>query len=201
MHQSMNSHQLDLKQLRRQLRYKRRHLDCFQQRQAAQAVLNRLRRHPKLRTAQKVGLYLDAFGEIATTGLIELCFQQHKEVYLPKICNMNQHLLWVKISRQQFYARRFSLHRLGMLEPQQRGIAVQYLDVLFMPLLACDRTGMRLGMGGGFYDRTLCKSDHRPYRLGLAHDFQRLDFILPHQAWDQPLHALCTPQHYQYFNT
>ncbi|WP_227539792.1 5-formyltetrahydrofolate cyclo-ligase [Acinetobacter sp. MB5] len=195
----MNTHHLDLNKLRRQLRQQRRRLDCFQQRQAAQAVLNRLRYHPTIRKSKKIGLYLDAFGEIPTTGLIELCFKLNKEVYLPKICNMNQNLFWVKISRQQFYTRRFAMHRLGMLEPQQRGIAVQHLDVLCMPLLACDTTGMRLGMGGGFYDRTLAKTKQRPYRLGLAHDFQRLNFILPHQAWDQPLHALCTPHHYQVF--
>jgi 5-formyltetrahydrofolate cyclo-ligase len=113
---------------------------------------------------------------------------------------MNQHLLWVKISRQQFYTRRFAPHCLGMLEPQQRGIAVKHLDVLCMPLLACDIKGMRLGMGGGFYDRTLSHAQHLPFRLGLAHDFQRLNIVLPHQPWDQPLHALCTPQSYQYFN-
>ncbi|MHA3051236.1 5-formyltetrahydrofolate cyclo-ligase [Acinetobacter sp. ANC 4640] len=191
---------LDLQQLRRELRRKRRRLTCFQQRQAAQAVLSHFRRVPAIQKAKKIGLYLDAFGEIATKGLIEYCFKLNKEVYLPKICNMNQHLRWVKISRQQFYTRRFAPHRLGMLEPQQRGIAVQHLDVLCMPLLACDIKGMRLGMGGGFYDRTLSQAQHHPFRLGLAHDFQRLDIVLPHQPWDQPLHALCTPKSYRHFN-
>lgn len=194
------NHALNLQQLRRELRRKRRRLTCFQQRQAAQAVLSRFRRIPEIQKAKKIGLYLDAFGEIATQGLIEYCFKLNKDVYLPKICNMNQHLLWVKISRQQFYTRRFAPHCLGMLEPQQRGIAVKHLDILCMPLLACDIKGMRLGMGGGFYDRTLSHAQHLPFRLGLAHDFQRLNIVLPHQPWDQPLHALCTPQSYQYFN-
>lgn len=194
------NHALNLQQLRRELRRKRRRLTCFHQRQAAQAVLSRFRRIPEIQKAKKIGLYLDAFGEIATQGLIEYCFKLNKDVYLPKICNMNQHLLWVKISRQQFYTRRFVPHCLGMLEPQQRGIAVKHLDVLCMPLLACDIKGMRLGMGGGFYDRTLSHAQHLPFRLGLAHDFQRLNIVLPHQPWDQQLHALCTPQSYQYFN-
>lgn len=197
----MNTAAIDLKQLRRDLRRQRRQVNIFQQRQAAQAILKHLRRSPMLHQSQKVGLYLDAFGEIATKNLIEYCFKLGKQVYLPKICNMNQHLHWVKISRQQFYSRRFALHRLGMLEPQQRGVAVQHLDMLCMPLLACDVTGMRLGMGGGFYDRTLAKAKQRPYRLGLAHQFQKLACVLPHQAWDQPLHALCTPESYQCFKS
>ncbi len=41
-----------------------------------------------------------------------------------------------------------------------------------MPLLACDTHGTRIGMGGGYYDRTLASAPQHPYRLGIAHDFQ-----------------------------
>lgn len=45
-----------------------------------------------------------------------------------------------------------------------------------MPLLMFDVHGTRVGMGGGFYDRTLYKK-YRPFRLGLAYDFQQVDTI------------------------
>ena len=67
------------------------------------------------------------------------------------------------------------------------------LDLLVMPSLACDEFGTRIGMGGGFYDRTLANSPRKPYRLGLAHDFQFLNIQLERQTWDQPLDALLTP--------
>ncbi len=180
--------------LRKSLRQQRRQLSLFEQKQHAIKVLQRLYRFPPLQSAQKVGVYLHAFGEVATDQLIEYCLQHNKAVYLPIVCQMNQQLRWVKISQQQFRSKRFSRHRLGMLEPQTgRGIHVSHLDLLIMPLLACDHAGTRMGMGGGFYDRTLASAPFRPYRLGLAHDFQLTRENLQRNPWDQPLHALITP--------
>lgn len=181
--------------LRRNLRKQRRQVSIFQQRQAEQRVLNRLIELPEFQQATKIGVYLHAFGEIHTRKMIEYCFKQHKAVYLPMICNMNQKLVWVAISSSQYRNRRFSHHRLGMQEPMaSRGAAVTALDLLLMPLLACDHCGTRIGMGGGFYDRTLAQAPHPPYRLGLAHDFQLVSEQLPREQWDQPLDALLTPR-------
>ncbi|NUG02992.1 5-formyltetrahydrofolate cyclo-ligase, partial [Acinetobacter oleivorans] len=143
---------------------------------------------------------LHAFGEVHTDLIIKLCFQKNKQVYLPMICSMNQRLVWVKISRNQYLNRRFSHHPLGMKEPMAtRGKHVSKLDLLLMPLLACDQYGTRIGMGGGYYDRTLASAKHKPYRLGIAHQFQFIEHTLKRQSWDQPLDALLTPQHIYYF--
>ena len=186
---------LELKTLRKQLRQQRRAVTRTQQQHAQQAVLQRLIRLPKFQYAKKVGMYLHAFGEIYTQSIIEYCFAQGKQVYLPIICNMNQRLRWVRISQQQYRNRRFSHHPLGMQEPMSsRGLAVTHLDLVLMPLLACDIHGTRIGMGGGYYDRTLATAPRHPYRLGLAHDFQFIQANLPRESWDQPLDALLTPQ-------
>ena len=190
----------ELKPLRQQLRKQRRQLNAFQQKQAAIALLQRVSRSPQFKHAKKVGLYLHAFGEIETTRLIEACFKLGKTVYFPRVCSMNLGLNWVRVTRQQWLNRQFSLHHLGMLEPKQKGVGIQHLDLLLLPLLACDEKGTRLGMGGGFYDRTLKHAAHVPYRLGIAHDFQYLSAILPRQPWDQPLDALYTPKHRCIFN-
>ena len=191
---------MEIQKLRSQLRRQRRGLSSFEQHQAERAVFHKLRHFPKFKRAQKIGVYLHAFGEIRTDLIIQLCFSQHKHVYLPMICNMNQHLVWVKISKHQYDNHRFSLHRLGMAQAMQsRGHSVQHLDLLLMPLLACDAVGSRVGMGGGFYDRTLSRAQQIPYRLGLAHEFQYIDEILVRQAWDQPLNALVTPAKFRYF--
>ncbi|OFE44819.1 5-formyltetrahydrofolate cyclo-ligase [Acinetobacter towneri] len=186
---------LKLNTLRKQLRQQRRAVTPNQQQQAQQAVLQRLIRLPKFQYAKKVGVYLDAFGEIHTQRIIEYCFVQGKQVYLPMICNMNQQLVWVEISRHQYINKRFSHHPLGMKEPMaSRGKHVSHLDLLIMPLLACDKYGTRIGMGGGYYDRTLASAPQRPYRLGIAHDFQLIHANLPRKNWDQPLDALLTPE-------
>jgi 5-formyltetrahydrofolate cyclo-ligase len=68
------------------------------------------------------------------------------------------------------------------------------IDIIFTPLVAFDAEGNRLGMGGGFYDRTLenWQQTGRPFPVGLAHDCQQVEMI-PTEIWDIPLPALITP--------
>ena len=187
-------------QLRRTISQQRRKLSKQQQKMIESQCLKQCLQHPKFLKAKKIGIYLDAFGEVKTKRLIEYCFAQGKSVYLPMICNMNKILVWVKISHQQYRDQRFSLHPLGMREPMaSRGRHISVLDVVIMPLLACDFKGTRMGMGGGFYDRTLASAFSRPHRLGLAHDFQFLDVQLKKNSWDQPLDSLITPAKTYYF--
>lgn len=186
---------LDLNLLRKDLRKKRRQLSRYQQEQAAQQVLNKLRQHQIFKNSQNIGLYLSAFGEIQTNLIIEYCFAQKKKVFLPVICNMNQKLVWVPISKYQYRNKRFTHHRLGMREPiATRGTHVATLDLLLMPLLACDTQGSRIGMGGGFYDRTLADAAKKPFRLAVAHHFQFIQTPITRQPWDQALDALVTPE-------
>lgn len=190
----------DLKLLRKQLRVKRRQLSSYQQKQAEQQVLIQLRKSVPFQTSKKIGLYLHAFGEIHTHKILKLCFQYGKQVYLPMICNMNRQLVWVRVHSKQYLNQRFSHHSLGMKEPMvNRGHHVSRLDLLIMPLLACDYRGTRIGMGGGFYDRTLASAQQRPYRLGLAHDFQYIQQPLLREKWDQPLDGLLTPKKFYFF--
>ncbi len=73
------------------------------------------------------------------------------------------------------------------------------LDLVLVPLVAFDAQGNRLGMGGGFYDRTFeyrtTAEWHHGHRrqafVGVAHDFQRVE-QLPVQPWDVPLDAIIT---------
>jgi len=191
---------VDLKILRKQLRHQRRAVSPFAQKQAQQQVLNQLLRLKAFQHSKKIGVYLHAFGEIQTRHIIEYCFKQHKEVYLPMICTMNKQLHWVKITQQQYRNNRFSHHPLGMKEPMaNRGLHVSTLDFLIMPLLACDIYGTRIGMGGGFYDKTLARAGKKPFRLGIAHDFQLIQQRLHRETWDQPLDALITPSKYLHF--
>ncbi|ADO10697.1 Uncharacterized protein ygfA [Pantoea vagans C9-1] len=64
---------------------------------------------------------------------------------------------------------------------------------MLVPLVAFDQHGQRLGMGGGFYDRTLQNwRQHGFLPVGLAHDCQQVD-SLPVAEWDVPLPAVMTP--------
>jgi len=69
--------------------------------------------------------------------------------------------------------------------------------VLIVPVLAFDRSGARLGYGGGFYDRTLARLRARSpiYAIGLAYAFQETE-TLPVIETDQRLDAIATDQEF-----
>lgn len=82
----------------------------------------------------------------------------------------------------------------GVLVPPEGPSVVP--DILIVPLLAYDRRGMRLGYGGGFYDRTLAAlrgTGRRPLAVGFAFSAQRVE-DLPVEATDAPLDAIVTEE-------
>ena len=195
----------EIQQLRKSLRRQRLALSIETRRRAEQAIVRQMRRQPHFANAQRVGLYLDAFGEVPTGALIQLCFNLRKAVYLPVVRSVNQPLSWSRITRHQWQNQRMMKHRFGMKQPlKQRGVSVKVLDCLFMPLVGFDSKGHRLGMGGGFYDRTLAacstigKQQTKPWRIGIAYDFQRVE-KLQRNSWDIPLHAIVTSSGYKDF--
>ncbi|MGD8594123.1 MAG: 5-formyltetrahydrofolate cyclo-ligase, partial [Gammaproteobacteria bacterium] len=74
------------------------------------------------------------------------------------------------------------------------------LNLVLTPLVAFDARGNRLGMGGGYYDRTFAYLRHqhrwrRPRLAGIAYDFQQVD-RLERSSWDVPLSTIATPRKY-----
>jgi 5-formyltetrahydrofolate cyclo-ligase len=74
----------------------------------------------------------------------------------------------------------------GLADPRPR------FDVVLVPALAVDRLGIRLGQGGGFYDRFLAAVDPRPEVVAVVHDEDLIERVTtePH---DQPVDAAVTP--------
>lgn len=95
-------------------------------------------------------------------------------------------------------ARSWAHNRYGIEEPvDARHSGPTTIDLVFVPAVAVDRSGHRIGMGGGFYDRTFVglRGLERPAStvlVGLAHDEQVVERIEP-QAWDVTLDAIVTP--------
>ena len=88
-------------------------------------------------------------------------------------------------------------NRFGIPEPAvdpASTLAPAALSLALVPLLGWDRDGHRLGMGGGYYDRTLANwhSKGKPLPMGYAHDCQQVP-SLPCEHWDVPLPAIITP--------
>ena len=186
MNQPLSVSQLR-QQLRRQIRKTRQNLTALQQQQAAFSVQQQALQLIEQRQAQNIALYLSFDGEINTQPLIETLWQQGKNLYLPVLHPFCRgHLLFLQYQpNTQLVANQF-----GILEPKLRVqdvLPANQLDMIFTPLVAFDQEGNRLGMGGGFYDRTLQHWQQKHFiPVGLAHRCQQVAH-LPKESWDIPL--------------
>ncbi len=186
----------DRKTLRREIRHQRRSLTLHQQRLAARQLVQHLRKQLWFRRARHIALYLASDGEIDTRPIIELCRQQGQKLYLPVLHPVRHNRLWFTPYSLHTPMR---LNRYKIAEPVPSGQPkrpAHALDLVLMPLVGFSPTGGRLGMGGGYYDRTFAfrmqqKRLRGPRLVGLAHELQRRD-ELPLEPWDVPLDAVVT---------
>jgi len=183
-------------QLRRTIRQARRSLTPREQRDHGLAVADRLRHHPLFLRAARIGAYLAADGEVDPLPLLRAAFAAGKRCYLPVLNPFAGPSLWFCEWREgdPLVPNRFAIPE---PVPQRRPPHHAWqLDLLLVPLVAFDARGNRLGMGGGYYDRTLAYLGHRthwrrPRVVGLAHALQRVD-ALPKNAWDIPVDGVIT---------
>jgi 5-formyltetrahydrofolate cyclo-ligase len=179
--------------IRKQIRQARQQLSAFEQQQAAQSLCQQFLSLPELSQSQHIAIYLHNDGEIATTELITALWQLGKSVYLPILHPFTAGYLVF----QRYQARTtMTANKYGIAEPklncEEIKVAAE-LDLILTPLVAFDAQGQRMGMGGGFYDRTFANQPLAQRRMiGLAHDCQRVENI-PAEVWDLPLPVVVTP--------
>ena len=187
-------------QIRTSIRYKRLSLSQSFQEQAAQQLVIQLSTHPKVNNANHVAIYLTNNGELNTTPFIKWCWVHNIKTYLPVIHPFSKgNLLFLEYNS----STEMKTNQYGILEPKLdvRNIRLPHtIDIIFTPLVAFDLLGSRLGMGGGFYDRTLqhwfpqykLNNATLPYPIGLAHECQQVNYI-PTENWDIPIPEIVTP--------
>ncbi|MBU2881637.1 5-formyltetrahydrofolate cyclo-ligase [Psychrosphaera sp. B3R10] len=177
--------------LRARFRALRQSLSPNAQQQASEALA--LACNSLSKNTQVVALYLPNDGEIDPTLAIKHLWQHNKHVLLPVIDPNNKgHLIFQRYEQDT----KLPLNQYGIPEPKYDPaeiVDITTIDIIFMPLVGFDSQGNRLGMGGGYYDRTLSAvAPHKPVLIGLAHDCQQVD-RLPVEVWDIPLHIILTP--------
>lgn len=182
--------------LRRQLRAARRALSAQQQRHASKQLFRRLAQHPLFLRSRHIAFYLTNDGEIDPARLIQHAARLGKACYVPVLSRWPQHQMrFQRLTKSQ----RWKKNRYGIREPvcqKHHQVPAWRLSLVLMPLVGFDLQGNRLGMGGGFYDRTFAYRKQRqtwlgPTLLGVAHHCQQVP-ALPVASWDIPLDAIIT---------
>lgn len=179
--------------LRQQLRHRRRGLSPYQQHQAAASLDRHIANSGLLLKHRDIAFYLANDGEIDPAPLLLRAHRQGIRCYLPVLTPNN--LLWFIRYRP---GDKLSKNRYGIAEPslRQRRRKVWSLGLILLPLVGFDRQGGRLGMGGGYYDRSLQRTKalpamNRPRLIGLAHQCQEVQ-KLELECWDIPLSQVVT---------
>lgn len=188
--------QLDTAHLRKTLRDRRHNLTAEQQKQHALQACQHLLQSEYIQNAKQIALFLSQDGELDTQPVIEELWQlKDKTLFLPAL--KTQPDWYMGFSP---YAENTPLHnnQFNIPEPDvtlAQHITGQELELVIMPLVGFDKEGNRLGMGGGYYDRTFefkLNSPHsKPLLIGWAHSCQQVE-KLNSESWDVPLNGIIT---------
>ncbi|MCK5395527.1 MAG: 5-formyltetrahydrofolate cyclo-ligase [Gammaproteobacteria bacterium] len=181
--------------IRRLKRTQRQSLTTDAQQQHSQSLCQNITKTKAYKNSRHIACYIANDGEIDPFLLIEHAVFSGKTVYFPVLSPLKNSLYFAPYTAgEPLKFNRFSIPE-PVCHPSNWKTA-QQLDLLLLPLVAFDRHGNRMGMGGGFYDRTLAYLRHRqhwrkPVLMGLAHEIQKVE-QLSTQSWDIPLDYIVT---------
>ncbi|HSK26146.1 MAG TPA: 5-formyltetrahydrofolate cyclo-ligase [Jiangellales bacterium] len=177
--------------LRRRLLEARRGLRPAELAAGARAVCDGLLGTPEVAGARVVGAYVSVGQEPGTGPLLDALLDRGTEVLLPVLLPDGD-LDWAV--HEGDAALRPATR--GLLEPAGPRLgpgAVTRAGAVLVPGLAVDRRGVRLGRGGGSYDRALARVAGRAFTCVLLHDGEVLDLPVPRDRHDVPVAAAVTP--------
>ncbi|WP_257294266.1 5-formyltetrahydrofolate cyclo-ligase [Endozoicomonas sp. YOMI1] len=182
-------------ELRTSLRERRRALSADQQVSAGEMLCDILSMRTELTDSQHIAIYIANDGEINPDALRDFLWNSGKKCYLPVIGSGNNLLFIEYLPDTPLVFNRFGIPEPSLQEV--RPISPENLDVVLVPLTGFDEAGRRLGMGGGFYDRTFAftRTAEKPILIGLAHECQKVESI-PVEHWDIAMSGIATDSRY-----
>ena len=179
--------------IRREMRGARAALAPNQVAAAAAALSERIGALPGYINAGSVAGYLATPGEMDPLPAMRRALADGKVCYVPVISGKRLRFApWTPDSLLR-------KNRFGILEPAvetEQLLLPAALQLVLVPLVAFDVYCNRIGMGGGYYDRSFAGHTAGGAQLlaGIAHDMQKVD-TLAAQPWDVTLDCVVTESH------
>lgn len=166
------------KELRKEIRNRKRQFTAQQLHELSFAVIQRLLNHPRLKEAHTILLYHSLPDEVDTHTIIDSLILNGKTILLPRVTGDSTMEL-----RRYTSPRDLTLGAYGIMEPTGDVFTdYQSVDLAVIPGMAFDPLGNRMGRGKGYYDRLL-PSLKRAYKIGVCFPFQMMESI-PHDEHD-----------------
>lgn len=160
---------------------------------ADRAIAARLGQLPAFREAGTVLGYMSFGAEFATDSWLQQVLQAGKNLLLPRV---NQQTRMLDLYRVTDLGSQLAVGAYGIREPLEGcpEAGLDEADLILLPGVGFDRSGARLGYGGGFYDKLLARLDDkaaRPVLVAAAYELQLVDEI-PQESTDRRVHWLVT---------
>jgi 5-formyltetrahydrofolate cyclo-ligase len=181
-------------EMRQANRKRRGELSPLQLQTAAEALAHRIIELDVYVRSTKLAVYFAVNGEIGLDVVIDHALAAGKQVFLP---NLDQKSLRFS---PYFREQKMRINKFRLPEPDvgdEQMLQPDQLDLVLAPLVVFDENRNRIGMGGGFYDRSFAMRKAievtEPVLIGVAHELQKVDEIIP-QEWDVRLDSVVTDQ-------
>ena len=176
------------------MRQRRAALSAEQLDIAANRLCEKIVALTEFQQAQRIAAYFAVGGEISLHPAIDRALAHGKEIFLP---NLDQQALRFSPYFQQ---QKMRTNRYHLPEPDvgdDEMLAPEALDLVLVPLVVFDAQCNRIGMGGGFYDRSFAfrkdPANRSPILIGVAHEMQKVEALIP-EDWDVRLDGVVTDQ-------
>lgn len=185
-------------QIRAELRQRRIEYSDAQCQSLSRQICTHLQHEKIFKNRSRFAFYYPVANEVDLLDLMFRAWSFGKKTFLPVLASFPKgNLWWIEhTDSTSMYLNRFGIPEPAH-SPRTRRVKLRSLDVIFIPLVGFDLNGNRMGMGGGFYDRSLAKCYRennpwqRPLRIGVAYSWQQVKTV-PTESWDIPLDAIAT---------
>jgi 5-formyltetrahydrofolate cyclo-ligase len=154
--------------IRNEKRYERSILSDAHVARLSDNFLTQWMKFSKELSYQSIAIYYPFDNEASPLEIFNYLHSKNKEVLLPVIENNSKTLLFAKYDMQSKLVK----NNFGIFEPKDKEfVDIEAIDIALIPCVAFNDKLFRLGMGGGFYDRTFSKKSSTML-IGMAYSFQ-----------------------------
>lgn len=194
MTESEQGTSLEKGQLRNYISRLRERLSSLETEEKSSDILDQILRLREFLQAKVIASYVSKDNEVDTRQLIRKALDQRKKVLIPVVKKDAVELTFSEIKN---LGSELAPGSFGLLEPKPeflRPTGLDSIDVLFVPGIAWDRAGYRIGWGRGYFDRTLKMLPDHVCSIGLGFDLQLVQRI-PREQFDLPVKMVITESH------
>ena len=154
-----------------------------------QAICQRISENPRVQEARMVMSYMAFAGEVDLAGLHRVLENRGVELCFPLCCDEGVIQALFPEDEGAWESGKYGIQ--APKAEQSRVIEPCDLDLVLVPCVAFDESRLRLGWGGGYYDRFLPRCP-QAFSIAAAYEVQRVDQVVSDHPYDAVLDAVAT---------